>query len=161
MDLQSIIVGSILVGMFVVPIIFLQKKQSKKQLQDFLEIAGKNQVVVDMYDLWEPCFGIGLDSKNGKLLYTRKYDTKYKNVVIDLADVGTCSLYKTSRDVNGDKVIDTIGLQLTYRKDFKTPDTYLEFYNKEERLNLNDELQLAEKWQQLIVALLAVPAKAV
>lgn len=161
MDLQSVIVGSILVAIFIVPLFFLQKRQSKKQLEDLLNIAAKHQMVVDMHDLWDPCFALGLDSKSRKLVYARKLDTRYKEVVIDLAEVGSCSLYKTSRDVNGDKVIDLIGLQFTYRKDFKTPDTYLEFYNKEERLNLNDELQLAEKWHKLILAYLAVPAKAV
>lgn len=159
MELQSIIIGVLCLAVFIVPIFLLQKRQSGKSLQDYSDMAAKQGLSILKNEFWDPCYALGVDPDKKMLFYTKKHEEGYDQVLIDLSQVEKCTVSNISREVKGDKVIDNVGLLLTYRLGLKLSPTYLEFYNKEETLNLNEELLLAKKWEAIIGSFLAVPSR--
>jgi hypothetical protein len=159
MNSETIIIGLLSVALFVVPIMYIQHKQKQKAgkaLQEFLVMAGQLQVKPTQHELWNDRYAISLDEEQKKLFYLKKDDVKEQKHIVNLADTKRCAVVSVSRDVNGSKIIDQIGLSLTSRTG---KDLYLGFYNKEESLNMSGELLIAQKWSGLInAAIAAVPA---
>ena len=122
-------------------------------------MAAQHQLSVSHHDFWDPCYAIGVDQNRKQLLYTRKHEERYDQVVVDLTKVEKCIVSSISREVKGDKVIDKVGLLFTYRLGLTLSPTHLEFYDKEESLNLNEEFVLAKKWEALVNSYLAVPSR--
>lgn len=56
-----------------------------------------------------------------------------------------------NRTVNDSLIIDRLALKFSFRNS-KLSDQVLEFYNKEETMAVNDEVQLSEKWKAMINA---------
>jgi hypothetical protein len=157
MDLETIIIGILSLTFFIVPIVLIQRNNKKKKgmlLQDFRQLAGQQQLSISQHDSWDTIYTIGIDSDQKKLLYTRKREGKDQEIVIDLAEVSQCRVNNLSRETNGNKVIDRIELAFLPRH-AKQPEQTLEFYSREESLNLSEELKLSEKWHAIVNSHLA------
>ncbi|MFT2010194.1 hypothetical protein ACMA1I_16080 [Pontibacter sp. 13R65] len=162
MDLETVIIGLLSVALFVVPIMFVQRKQKAKRLkllQEFIGLAGQRQVNIDLHDSWDPYYTIGIDTVKKKLFYTLRNEGQEQQSFVDLAEVGACSVKNSNRDQNGEKIIDRIDLVLSSRN-ARQADRVLEFYNREVSLNFNNELMRAEKWKSIISSnLMATPTQ--
>ncbi len=137
-------------ALFVVPILYVQRKQKSrtaKLLSDFLRLGESRQLRVTKHELWNDCYGIGLDEGQKKLFYVSTRNSNEQQLLVNLLDLKKSTVASVRREVNGSKIIDQVGLRLTPREG---KELYLEFYNKEENLNMSGELQLAEKWNGLI-----------
>ncbi len=150
-------------ALLVAPIIFFQRKRKAKKrrlLQDFTAKANEQELAIGPHEFWAPYYAIGLDPVKKKLLYTRHVEGVEQQVLVDLLEVSSARVINLSKDSNDGRIIDRIDLAFAYRNT-KRPEKMVEFYNKEESLNLNDELRLAEKWMKLVnenIATSAAPA---
>src|SRR5690606_15737911 len=91
--------------------------------------------------------------------YLKKQDGQPKTTLIDLTEVEKCRVVNVHHDLNSTRLIDLIELRFTYRNQ-KPAERGLVFYTKEESMSLSGELQLAEKWNNLVNAVLQTkPAK--
>jgi hypothetical protein len=161
MDLGSAIFGIFSLACFIVPVIYLQnvkKKEKKKFLQNFLQLAGQQQLTISQYDCWSHYYGIGIDSSKNKLFYLKKDKETEQKIIIDLSEVEKCFLINKNRNIQGSKVIDQLGLGFSFLHS-RLPEKTLVFYNKEESMTVNDELQLSEKWKAIVNANLQVPRR--
>lgn len=145
-------------ALFVAPILYIQRKQKAKTaklLSDFLRLAEARQLKITAHELWSECYGIGLDEGQQKLFYVSTREGNEQQVQINLTDVKKCAVVSAGRDVSDGKVIDQVELRLTPRNG---KELHLEFYNKEENLHMSGELQIAQKWSDLVnAAVAAVP----
>ncbi|MHC2992270.1 hypothetical protein OB13_11965 [Pontibacter sp. HJ8] len=123
-------------------------------LQDFRQVAGQHQLNISQYDTWDTIYTIGIAPDQHKLLYTRKQEGKDQEIVIDLTELSQCRVNNLSTETNGNRIIDRIELAFIPRHS-KHAEQTLEFYNREESLNLSQELKLAGKWQTIVAAQLA------
>lgn len=154
MELGSVIFGLLAVACFVVPVIYLQrvkKIEREKVLKEFLLLAEQEQLRISTFDFWNHAFAIGIDTHKNKLFFFKKEEGKAKKMLIDLSEVEKCSLINISRLVNDSRVVDYLGIAFAF-KNAKFPEKNLYFYNKEESLSVNDELQLSGKWKDIITA---------
>ncbi|WP_299825355.1 hypothetical protein [uncultured Pontibacter sp.] len=150
MDFVTIIIGLISLALFIVPIMYISRKQKQvagKAMQEFLALAGQQELSLTKYDFWNQRFALGLDEKQHKLFYFCKQADKEQVLLLDLADVKSCELVKDSREVNDNKIIDLIALRLSFRA---AKPQLLVFYQKEDNMLLGGELQLATKWSAII-----------
>lgn len=152
MDLNTLIIGIVCLAIVVVPFLYFQINQNKKNQKvhaDFIDVAEKQQLDISLSDFWDPSYAIGIDTDNLKLLYIKKNDGKDQQTIIDLSKVSRCGVNKLSRETDGSKVIDRIELVFTYRDHAYTVKS-LEFYNRDENLILGHELNLCERWSTVI-----------
>src|SRR5690606_16013069 len=103
---------------------------------------------------WNEQYGIGLDETNNRLFYWHLDGLKPQEVVVDLGAVKQSAVDNVFRDVNGNRIIDAIGLRLS-QSGGKSPNLYLPFYTKEGSMMLSGELQLAEKWNAIVLSKIA------
>ena len=152
MDIPSLIIGICSLALFIVPLIYVsaaQNRKNKRLQKEFLEIAKNNSLSINKLDLWNNSKVIGIDTEHKKLLYL----DKQKQLLIDLSSISKCRIGKSGGSSNGRKdakaPISKIELIFSY-SDKKQPELALTFFNSNDNLNLNGELPLAEKWQELI-----------
>lgn len=161
MELGEAIFGLLALACFIVPVIYLQRrgKQEKKRfLKDFLQLAQQQELNLSMHDFWNHSYAIGLDSVKNKLFYLKKREGVEQKVVFDLAEIETCRFINANRTINGSRVTDRLSLEFAFLKS-GLPVKILEFYTKEESMAVHDEIELAEKWMNLISSHLEVKRK--
>ena len=152
MDLEAIVLGLLATAVFLVPIFFIQRKQkgnANKAKQAFLAAAAKQGLTIGQHDFWNERYGIGLDEAQGRLYYWHHDEVEPKEINIDLGSVRRSTVDNMYRDVNGNRVIDMIALRVALHGP-KAPELNLPFYTKEGSMMLSGELQLAEKWSNII-----------
>lgn len=152
MDLGSTIIGIVCLVLIIVPVLYFQRgqiKKRKKLLHDLVNLAEQQQLKISQYDFWGPFYAIGIDTDKKELLYTKRKEGKDQETLVDLSEVRQCSVNNISRDANGGRTIERIELVFTF-KNAKYPEKTLEFYSREETLNLNEELKLSEKWRDIV-----------
>jgi hypothetical protein len=152
MDFEVILLGILATAVFLVPIVIIQsrqKGQSNKAMQAFLTAAVQQGLHLGKHDYWNEQYGIGLDETKAKLYYWHNDPVDPQEVVIDLETVRRSTVENVYREVNGNRIIDSIGLRVALHG-AKSPELYLPFYNKEGSMMLSDELPLAEKWKGII-----------
>ncbi|MBK9254205.1 MAG: hypothetical protein IPM42_01820 [Saprospiraceae bacterium] len=152
METGSIIFSAILIILCVAPFIVLQR--TKINSQNKLINALKN--LAKDYDSeishYEVCGNIviGLDSNSENVFYYKKYKNEEVVSLVKLQDVKACKVVQTTRSNDGvHKFIDKIVLQFEPKNKTQQLDSF-EFYNSEESLQLNGELQDVGRWEQLI-----------
>lgn len=152
MDTSTIVLGILSVALFIIPLYYIQHKQKlkvSKAKQPFLDAATRQGLQLGQQDFWNEQFGIGLDEASNRLFYWHIDGQKPQESVIELDTVKQSILENLHHDVNGNRIIDSIGLRLSLIG-AKVPNLYLPFYDKEGNMMLNGELQLAEKWNAII-----------
>lgn len=162
MDLLTAIIGFGAIAACILPLIYFQmaeKKKRNKFLNDFLNSAAEQQVVVTQHEVWGHYYGLGLDVKANKLFYLKRWEGREEKAIIDLSNVERCRVNNVNRIVNDNKIIDRIDLVFNCGQQ-GTVTKALQFYNKEESMSLNEELMLVEKWASLCNARLSPPKKA-
>jgi hypothetical protein len=154
MDLTTALIGLVIVAMCILPIIYFnaaQKNKRKKFLNDFLALAGQQQLKISQHEVWSNYCAIGIDSDSNKLFYFKKRGDKEEQVLLSLLDIDKCRAINTKRVQNEDQIIDRLELGLSFKNN-RISEKTLEFYSKDESMALDMELQLLDKWQKLITA---------
>ncbi|WP_018477592.1 hypothetical protein [Pontibacter roseus] len=161
MDLETIVIGLFALAVFVLPILYIQRKQKAKAgkaLGNFLALGEQHQLRLTQHESWNEFYAIGLDEGQRKLFYLNQQEAQVPPIVVDLTEVKKCEVANEYRELNGNRIIDLIGLRLTFRNPAQR-EQILEFYSKEGNTMLSVELQLARKWSDRINAAIATLAR--
>jgi hypothetical protein len=144
----------------IVAIIMIAIKRSEKRAISALNFfANENNSKISKYDEWDKTL-IGIDDiENFLLFFIRSASGIETRQVIRLSEVMDCRILKTSRNEKyhdeSVNVTDQIQLVFSFHNKQKQ-NVSLEFYNTEyDRLNLTGELQLAEKWMNIVRSILS------
>lgn len=151
MEITTTIIGAILLGFFFVPMYFVNKKSKKlrTEKQAFFNSLAQQQGLnlSDLENFADKI--IGIDKTQKVFLYASGKELKDDFKIIALNSVRTCELNKIARINGHTTVVDYVGINFVLN-DNKKSKINLEFYNGEKTLQLNNELQVAEKWVKLI-----------
>jgi len=155
LDLGTAIIGGITIMIIVVPIYMMlrgRKKKEKMILRSLLEIAAQKNCTIDQHEI----FGsnaIGIDENNKKVFFYRQTEDQITEQFVDLGAIGSCKVVKThstfrNKGVN-EKVLER--LELSFVPSVQSNgEIKFEFFNADDNIQLNGELQSAERWSQLI-----------
>jgi len=147
--------GVALLALFALPFILIGRasKKNKKQLIDKLsKLAEKHSSVIKESDHCND-FAIGFDTKETTLFYIKAENEGEKSQVIKLGEYKTTRIVNLSKTLgdNGAKTTVTSKLALAFvpvNKD--KPEVQLEFYNNENKNQITSELELLNKWNELV-----------
>ncbi len=164
MESGTIITGIIIISIFMLPFILVNKnksKERKKFLSTLFDLAQKNKSVISMHIEWNNA-AIGIDKITHQLFFIRQNNGDKIEISIRLSEIKKCKLINSSREVSykGDhcKVIDRLSLQFTFQ-DISKPPVLLDFYNDEyDNLTPNGEQKITEDWLQIVSQELSVIA---
>lgn len=153
--LGSTIIGTITMIICALPFVMVnnsKKKREKIFLQSLLEIAAQNNCQIYQHEILGN-FAIGIDeTKNFVFFYSQIKDKENKQYV-DMSETQSCKVINTSRTFKNkdgnQKVIERLALSFVPTAKNK-PEIIIEFFNADVSLRLNGELQLIEKWSNLI-----------
>jgi hypothetical protein len=152
MDVGTTLIGIAILLMIIIPLVIINRKKKKLEaqfLQSFLFLGEKNNNRITIYDVWNKS-AIGIDKINHKLFYLQRTAVEDFTIEIDLSSIQKSRVVSINLTMNGQSVTDKISLVLAYR-DKNLTEKVLEFYNNEtDDLNLNGEIQLADKWLKII-----------
>ncbi|MCP2044285.1 hypothetical protein [Pontibacter sp. HSC-36F09] len=152
MDTSTILMVIVTLALFVVPAIYIQRRQKSKlniAKQPFIEAANRQGLQLGEHDFWNEKYGIGLDEANNRLYFWHKEDNDPQETILDLGSVKQSVVENAHRDVNGNRIIDAVGLRIAFYG-AKATSVYLPFYVTKDIMMLKGELQLAEKWNAII-----------
>lgn len=155
MNLGTGLVGAILIAICMLPFVLMirgRKKKEKQLLQSVLALANNHHCKISRYELSEE-FAVGLDEIANQLFFFKKTTDKDIAQHVNLAEIKTCRVIKTANG-NGNKEdhfksIDKLDLHFSFL-DRKNSDISWAFYNVEENFELNGEIQMIEKWANII-----------
>lgn len=157
MDTGTLVVGVILILLFISPFVIFGSRGKKNKEKDLLksldDLASRNNCTIKERECWNNS-AIGMDAGNKMLFYFYKSETQTFDRVVKLSEIQSCRVdiarHKTGVKGEEQQVIDNISIILEF-KEKKRVGARLTFYDSEtDRLQLNDELQLAEVWSKKI-----------
>ncbi len=164
MDLATAFIGSILLIFSLSPFIFFyfyNKSREKKLYKLLLSLAKSQKSVISRYEACNDVI-IGLDESSRTLFFCKDSKVKKFQKHIGLKDVNACKIVKTSNhggsNGSGYVAIDFLGLSIEYTNKSKPVDV-LEFYDASENNQLSGELQMIEKWENIIRSIIKTPVR--
>jgi hypothetical protein len=146
---------TILATLSAVAYFYIRNRRREKSIYTVLHsFAKENNSTVTSSDHWANTL-IGIDQMEAKkLFFIRTANNHSIKEVINLSEVRNCRLANIARTVTYDKqkvhVVDRIELIFSFL-DSGRPEITLEFYNNDyDSLTLTGELQLAQKWLEIV-----------
>ena len=155
MDLITTLITVILVACCILPFIAIArsiKKKKTKLVQSLTKIANQNNCQISEQDFCGN-LGIAISEKNSALLFYKETKERETSYYLKLNDILSCTVNNVSRTISSKsgkyQVIDKLELHITFKK-HNRPEIVLEFYNSDDNLQLDCELELMEKWAKRI-----------
>lgn len=155
MDISVIIIGSILVALTVLPMVFISRSRKQKArlyLQKLTTAALAQNREVSLHDISGRII-MGMDQKAKALFYLKPEQEAAEIQSIDLNAIAACKVFKVTRTVgeNGSQqsYLGQVGLRFIPRKKAEAESRWV-LYDSDEDMQLSGELQFAEKWAGLI-----------
>lgn len=155
MDIGTIIIGAMTIGLFILPFAVTgrgKKKREKRLLEALTQEAAKQgssltQVEYCGYQ------ALALDATSKKLYHAKLEENHQTSGQMDLSTVKRCRMVKTARTIQGSdgntQVVDWVALVFSH-KDPSKGETHWVLFDSEEHFQLVGELQLAEKWAERV-----------
>lgn len=141
---------AIVIAICILLIVFFQinkRKKENKKLQLLSAVASKHNSSITQHEFFGNLL-IGLDEKSNYLFFINKSLPETEEP-INLSEIQKCRVVNTSRAVMNTTVIDKLELCFS-PTDKNKPQVFLEFYNSDNNPTLVGELQLIEKWADII-----------
>lgn len=155
MDSGTLIIGTIIIAICILPFILIGnsiKKRKKQLLQSLSGLARQKNSKITHYELGAD-LAIGMDESTDFLFFFRRVKDKEIEQHIDMKTIQNCKVLNTSRTIRNSKesyqLTDKLELCIS-PKVKNRPEIILEFYNSDENLQLDGELQLIEKWAKVV-----------
>ena len=107
MDIKIIIIGSILVILCILPLVFAgrgRKKKEKKLIQSLFDFADRNDCSITEHEICGDVL-IGVDESNFKLFFMKQMNQEVITQLVNLKEFQICKVKNTSRGVNNTSVI--------------------------------------------------------
>jgi hypothetical protein len=155
MDSGIVIVGTILLALCIVPFVILHynsKKKEKQMLQSLTEIAQQHNCKMTQHEFCGE-FVIGLDENKNFAFFFRQKKEEAISRFVDLSEIQTCQVVKKNRNSknNNGGFAFTERIELNFIPTHKSKEEIrFEMYDAEANMQLNGELQLADKWSKQI-----------
>lgn len=156
MDLQSIIIGVIVIALCFFPYVYMTKKGKKRDQQFFqllLDKAKQLNCNITTHEVTGNII-IGIDDDKKELFFIKRIKNYERLQHLNLNEMKSVILNNVSRmvgeKVNKQKVIDKLQLIFT-PIDTTKREIILEFYNSDETLVMNGELKLIETWLKILI----------
>lgn len=131
---------------------YLGRKALGKSKNIIKDLLKKEDFNFNQKEFWNHNF-IGIDEAKNKLLFIKLSSGENQIERINLNEVKSCQISKTTKDYKREKKMETelqtLNLELTFTS--VKPKLILNFYDIDEKLSEDLELKRAEKWQQLIL----------
>jgi hypothetical protein len=159
MDFGTAIIALMMSAIAILPFILVsrrKKNEEKRLLQSLQRLASQHSCAISHYECIRD-FIVGIDEASNRLFYYKK--TKDSEIArqLDLAGIRSCKVVNLGRS-GEHKGIGKLELSFTpIAKD--APRVVWGFYDAEESLQLNSELQAANKWAKLVNERLAGKAR--
>jgi hypothetical protein len=148
METGKLIASLLMMACFIVPftIMGIRKKRNKKQIVNSLsDYAKQNLCKIDEYEVCEE-YVIGIDKGLHFLFFLQKGEEENQFYKINLNEIKSAKKLIT-RDSSGR--INRLAIAFyPLKKNVETLE--LEFYNSEQKFEINNELQTLEKWNLII-----------
>lgn len=155
MDLGTVLTATIMLAVCVLPFVLMnQKKQKRIKLltQNFIEFAKENgQAIGEM----ETCgkVAIGLNTDSTSIFFVKENTIEIQKVNIEIKNIANISLEKLH--LNESSNFEKIGLNIQIKgKASKLVELVL--FDSNDKMQLDGELQLAEKWLKKLQEVLKV-----
>ena len=148
---SNIILGIVITIAVIIPVVILAtsgKRKQKRSIEKFRKFATSNGLELSEFDSCDLCI-IGIDSKTKKLAYLPKGGD---GIIIDLHDVKSCNSRTSSENTQGD-IIDKLVIDIEFKEGRGTK--ILPLFSSENKLVLDAEKVITEKWNKTIEANLA------
>src|SRR5690606_3927059 len=152
MDVGTLLVGLISVGVFALPFVLTVRGRRKKKNRLVKSLnhlaAGQNTTLGQK----EFCgnYVIGMDRENNFVFFQKTIKKELQPPqMVDLSQIKACKILNQANNVKGERIIEKLGLQFQPIKNDR-PEIYLEFYHHEQSYQVQGELQSLENWSQRI-----------
>lgn len=157
MDLGSILVGTILTAICILPFVLLHLravKLKRQKMKMLLEIAHAHGSTIDQYDFFGDAM-IGMDPEHTHVFFVRHQNTQAVSEVVRLDGIAKCKYTKSNRTAssNNGNIAALSRIDLCFVPvNTNVPETKLELFNERLKPMVSNELEIAEKWSKLINA---------
>lgn len=148
---SNIILGIAITIAVIIPVVILAtsgKRKQKRSIEKFRKFATSNGLEISEFDCCDLGI-IGIDSKAKKLAYQAKSDD---GIIIDLHDVKSCNSRTSSENTQGE-IIDKLVIDIEFKEGKGTK--ILPLFSSENKLALDAEKAITEKWNKTIETNLA------
>ena len=148
---SNIILGIVITIAVIIPVVILAtsgKRKQKRSIDKFRKFATSKGLDLSEFDCCDLSL-IGIDSKAKKLAYQPKSSD---GIIIDLHDVKSCNSRTSSENTQGD-IIDKLVIDIEFKEGRGTK--ILPLFSSENKLALDAEKVITEKWNRTIAANLA------
>ena len=148
---SNIILGIVITIIVIIPVVILAtsgKRKHKKAIRKFTNFATSNGLVISEFDSCDLGI-IGIDSNTKKLAYMQKGKD---GIIIDLHDAKSCNSRTSSETINGE-LIDKLIIDIELKEGNGTK--FLPLFTSENKLTLDNEQRITEKWRKIIASNLA------
>lgn len=138
---------------FIIFILLIKKnKKEKKILSVLFLFARQSNYLITNFDVWSNS-AIAIDKEKNVLFFIRDSDISAEPKIIQINNRMVCQLINEKSDKSTEEYNfrRTIKLGLLFKNPEIKSDTWMEFFNEEEDgHNVKGEIQLCEKWYELI-----------
>ncbi|MUH37223.1 hypothetical protein D9O36_15335 [Zobellia amurskyensis] len=155
LDLGTTLIGTISAVICAAPFVLVTrsvKKKEKAMLRSLNDFADQDNCKIHEHE-YVGDFIIGMDTTKNVVFFYRKEKDSSEKLSVDLKDVKNCHVSKIGKSVrhNGkvEQTIERIELVFT-TSPTASRDVVFELFNTQNNLQLNGELQTAEKWAQKV-----------
>ena len=148
---SNIILGIVITIVVIIPVVILAtsgQRKHKKAIRKFTNFATSNGLVISEFDSCDLGI-IGIDSNTKKLAYMQKGKD---GIIIDLHDAKSCNSRTSSETINGE-LIDKLIIDIELKEGNGTK--FLPLFTSENKLTLDNEQRITEKWRKIIASNLA------
>ncbi|MBF8148531.1 hypothetical protein ITJ86_01395 [Winogradskyella sp. F6397] len=152
------IIDAIIIAIVILPfVLFINgRKKRQKKLQKALQSeASLHNCKLSKVETHSN-FAIGIDSSEQKLFFYKETEEAAYAQTVDLKSISACKSIKEYKQAKGNakpnNVIDKIQLSFIHRN--QKDATHLVLYNNNDEMTLNNELVVAQKWQDYITEFL-------
>ena len=156
MELSTTLFGIAAMAAFVLPIVYLQgmqKKKEKKLYDKFLKLTQEKGLKLTHSEVWNYVYCLGLDVQTKQLVHFKKKGETPEIQLIDLKLFKKCTVNKVGRTVKTNDgpvtVIERLQLSLS-PSSAQSKVQNIEFYNADESSSVTTELPLLAKWEKQI-----------
>ncbi len=149
------ITGIVFLALFALPFVLDRRNRAgkkKRALLSLQQLALQHQCRIDQHELCGTV-ALGLDKGKNAIFYIREEKDGQSSKFAHLADIRSCNLVNALRSTKqgGAAIASTDRVQLNLLpKDASKAELYLEIFDAGSGLQLNGELQVAERWSKLI-----------
>ena len=155
MDSVTLIIGAVVIALCTLPFVFMGRKKRKHEnelKQAFSGLVMKENCTPGESEILGD-YIIGADQLFRFFFFYKKAETGENACRVKLSEIRSCKMSSVGHTVGdkGNSILVTDKLNLVFNPiDKNQPSVVLELFNSDESMQLNGEIQLAEKWEKLI-----------